>query len=307
MSWVFSVPGKTFLAGEYLALQEGPCLLFLSQPCFRLTIAKKKEAGQELSKAWPALHPDSPAGRFLQKQAAEFADLTGEFHDPYGGRGGFGASTAQFLAVYAAFMARSQVHREMENILDYKHLLQAYYEVAWNGQGQRPSGADLVGQLKGAFTFFEKRKGLISVGSWPFAELEFLLVHTGNKVATHEHLRSLAIFDASSLEKSFALIKEAFVSAREELLLSGVNAYAQALRDLNFTCPESLNLLAEVRTLPGVRAAKGCGALGADVLWVITDKKQTAEVKKYFAQHKSMSVLSSSEQVSVGLQMQGGL
>lgn len=299
MSLDFSVPGKTFLAGEYLALNEGPALLFLSQPLFEL----KATAGQgEVL----GVHQDSPAGLFIRKHREYFSKMDISFQDPYQGRGGFGASTAQFLSCYALWLYKEQAQQDMEKILDFKHLLEAYYEVAWSGHGLRPSGADLVGQLKGSLTFFEKRQGLMQVKSWPFSGLEFHLIHTGNKVATHEHLRLLKSFSAEKLETAFAQIKDSFEAAEEAVFIAGINAYRQALQELGFTCAPTLELLNELQGIPGVRAVKGCGALGADVVLVVTQKDFSQGVKQYCGIH-GLQILSSNKDIAPGLSVRGHL
>lgn len=299
MSLVFSVPGKTFLAGEYLALAGGPTLVFLSQPCFETEVSKG--VGNVVG-----LHPESPAGIFISKHRDYFKNFDIQFRDAYAGKGGFGASTAQFLSVYAMWLHKEAHQQDMEKYLDFKHLLEAYYDVAWNGQGQRPSGADLVGQLKGSLTFFEKRQGLISVTSWPFADLEFHLLHTGNKLATHEHLRTLPVFPTQGLESAFALIRESFDKQQSELFVEGIKSYAQELQKLNFTCEPTLKLLSEIRQIPGVQAAKGCGALGADVVLVVTAQGEAQEFTNY-CEGKGLSLLSSSDKISLGLQVRGSL
>lgn len=299
MSLVITVPGKTFLAGEYLALQGGPTLVFLSQPCFELEASK---GGGALR----GIHEESPAGLFIRKHHDCFSKFDLYFRDPYQGRGGFGASTAQFLAAYAFCLFKEAPQQDMEKLLDLKHLLEAYYEVAWQGQGQRPSGADLVGQVKGSLTFFEKRQGLISVKSWPFADLEIFLIHTGNKVATHEHLKSLPNFDGTALEKSFQMIRESFDTQQSSHFVTGVQSYAHALETLGFTCTETLSLLKDLRQLPGVATAKGCGALGADVVLAVTAKGSSQALKSYCESHQ-LSILSSLDKISQGLQVRGSL
>lgn len=299
MSLIFSIPGKTFLAGEYLALQGGPTLVFLSQPCFQLEVQK----GQG---SLGSIHPQSPAGLFIGKHQEDFAKFDLKFVDPYKGRGGFGASTAQFLATYVFWLHKEAHQMDMQKNIDLKQLLETYYECAWAGVGQRPSGADLVGQYNGFLTFFEKRVGAISIADWPFSDLDFFLIHTGNKVATHEHLKNLVEFDASRLEDSFVIIRNSFETKKSDMFIAGVSAYGEALKDLHFTCPETLVLLQDVRQLWGVRAAKGCGALGADVVLVVTDKEASAELKKYCKDHR-LSILSSSENISSGLQIRGTL
>ncbi|MNJ98587.1 hypothetical protein D3C87_163540 [compost metagenome] len=293
MSLVFSVPGKTFLAGEYLALSGGPTLVFASEPRFELTVENGTGKHEEI-------HADSPAGLFIRKHQDYFKAFDLKFNDPYQGKGGFGASTAQFLSVYAMNAWRESVHHEPQQLLDYKHLLESYYEVAWNGQGTRPSGADLIGQLKGNLTLFEKSAGKISIMPWPFGDLDFALVHTGNKVATHEHLKSLGEFSTSSLEKAFAEIRHGLENHASDEVISGVNNYSQALQALGFTCAETLVLLQETRQVPGVKAVKGCGALGADVILVVFDKNHRSDLEKYL-NTKNLSITASRSQMSAGL------
>ncbi|KHD89967.1 MAG: hypothetical protein OM95_00045 [Bdellovibrio sp. ArHS] len=299
MSLVFSVPGKTFIAGEYLALQEGPTLVFLSQPYFELEVNRGRGS-------LGSIHPDSPAGLFTRKHQDYFSQFDLVFKDPYAGKGGFGASTAQFLGAYALWLYQEASQQDMEKLLDFKHLLEAYYEVAWKGEGQRPSGADLVGQLKGALTFFEKRQGLISVKSWPFTDLEMHLLHTGNKVATHEHLKNLKTFDVTDLEKSFAAIRASFEDHDSAAFIAGITSYGEALKKLGFTCNETLFLLNEIQQIPGVMTAKGCGALGADVVLVITRKNESEHLAQ-FCQSRRLSLTASSQKIANGLQVRGTL
>ena len=296
MALVFTVPGKTYIAGEYLALHEGPTLFFLSQPCFEL-LAK---AGTGLV---VGIHPESPAGLFIQQHPAVFSKFDLQFKDAYQNAGGFGASTAQFLSVYAMSLIPDHAHQDMEKLFDLKHLLESYYQVAWKGEGQRPSGADVVAQMKGAYTFFEKRKSAVSNSNWPFENLDFHIVHTGNKVATHEHLKSLKDFDPSGLEGAFALVRLAFEKQSEDDFVQGVRSYAAALQQLGFTCEPTLKLLAEVRELPGVLAAKGCGALGADVIFVVTRKGESSPLLD-LCQSKGLKVMASRADVASGLQIQ---
>lgn len=290
-----TIPGKTFLVGEYMALHGGPTLFVLSKPCFEVM-------AHEGAGGLGSIHPESPAGKFILAHSEYFKNIDLSFLDPYQGMGGFGASTAQFLGAYAFWMYREAHSVGMEAPFDFKHLLAEYQKYAWNGEGAPPSGTDLIAQMKGNLTFFEKRKGILSVTNWPFEDLEFYLIHTGNKVATHEHLKTLKEFDSSSLEKAAYRVQESFASANSAELIAGVQDYARALKDLNFTCEPTLKLLAGIRALPGVKAAKGCGALGADVMFVVTDKGQSAELEKY-CQAVKVKMVASYQTVSLGLQV----
>ncbi len=110
------------------------------------------------------IHADSPAGLFIKKNIRiiflnSISVLKILIRDA-------GASVPQrrnFFLCMHLWLHKEAPQQDMEKLVDFKHLLEAYYEVAWGGQGQRPSGADLVGQFKGSLTFFDKNQGLISV------------------------------------------------------------------------------------------------------------------------------------------------
>lgn len=295
MSVIFEVPGKTFLAGEYLALHGGPALVFLSQPYFK-TFA---DAG---SGQLQGIHSQSPAGLFVAQHREFFAQYNILFEDPYQGLGGLGASTAQFLGVYSLWLYRQNEHQDMESLFDYKHLLKTYQDIAWSGEGIAPSGADLIGQLKGSFTIFDKSQGLISVSSWPFADLQFALIRTGNKVATHEHLQKLGEFDSSGLAKSFDQIRGAFSNQDSAQFVTGIKSYAKELQRLGFVCDQTRNLLSEISQVPGVTAVKGCGALGADIVLAICQRGSLSEVES-FCQRKNLQLVSTEKKSASGLQI----
>lgn len=299
MALKFKVPGKTFLAGEYLVLHGGPACVMLTEPCFELAIGRGTGSLE-------GIHPQSPAGKFFALYKKDFEGFQMSFRDPYQGKGGFGASTAQFLGLYSFRLLREGFQQDMEKLIDYKELLETYYSCAWDGQGVRPSGADLVGQLKGALTLFDKQSGNISVKKWPFTDIEAFLVHTGNKIATHEHLKNISDFDPSELKSSFNIIRQGLDEGVSTQLIDGVNLYAQSLEKLSLTCPETLKLLRDLRGLRGVVAAKGCGALGADVVLVLCNTKSTETFLDY-CKLNSLSLIASSKNISQGLRMEGSL
>lgn len=265
-----SVPGKSFLAGEYLAIKGGPALVFASQPRFELVV-------RDGTGGVSGIHADSPAGQLIRDHAEFFQKYDLEFLDPHQGRGGWGASTAQFLTVFVMNEWREAVANESLKSLSISRLLDSYWRYAWNGEGSRPSGADLVAQYKGALTLFERRTGLISVYKWPFADIEFALIPTGKKLATHEHLRSLGEFDESAIESAVRTLQQGLQTADASTFVKGIQLAAGALATLGFVAEHTQNLLKSVAGLPGVLAAKGCGALGADVLLVVLQKSQQSE------------------------------
>lgn len=289
---VFSVPGKTFLAGEYLAMEGGLALLALTAPRFELRVRD----GSGDRSGFPA---GSPAVLFMDRHAEAFADCDLEFVDPHAGAGGWGASTAQYLMVYACFH-RSRWQDEIH--IDTKDLLENYREDAWNGEGRAPSGADLIGQMKGGFTFFDRNAGLIAKTIWPFPGLEGYLVRTGVKVPTHEHLRGLANAEFHELAPLMGQLREAWNASREDDFVQSLNAFSAAVRARGFTVPTTEQLLAEVGRIPGVRAAKGCGALGADVLFVVTAATQR-EAFEAWARAGGRQITRLGEHISAGLEV----
>ncbi len=291
MSLVYSVPGKTFLAGEYLAVKEAPTLFILSKPVFD-TVISKGEGTVE------GIHSDSPAGLFIEKNKELFKDVNVRFKTAYDGKGGFGASTAQFLAVYSFVQGSSDI--------DPLDMLEDYYEVAWQGVGTKPSGADLVAQLCGQITYFHKKLNALDVHEWPFKDIEVSLIHTGNKVATHEHLKTLGDFSTQKLEQAFKMTYQGFTSKDSDLFCEGINQYQTALQENYFTCEQTLELLAQIRLLSGVKATKGCGALGADVIVVVNEKNKMKDLEK-FCQTKKLALFANSKNISDGLTARGSL
>jgi mevalonate kinase len=267
MSLVLTVPGKTFLAGEYLALNGGPAILISTAPKFELRVRN--------GSGWsPGIHKDSPAGKLIRKHAMFFNQFDLEFFDPHLGRGGWGASTAQFLACYALLQWQKSAALDDEKYFDTHKMVNAYRDLAWDGRGLPPSGADLVGQLKGGITYFDRQRGQISQLKWNFADLEFFLVATGHKVATHEHLATLESISTDTLEMHLKLIVESFQAASKVTLIAGLNGYAEELKRQNWVYQKSLELIEQFKSIPGVVSAKGCGALGADVVLAVVEKEK---------------------------------
>lgn len=273
-SLVFSVPGKSFLAGEYLAMKGGPSLLFTSKPRFELHT--KTGTGKV-----EGIHPESPAGKLIADHQGFFSQYDLKFVDPHEGRGGWGASTAQFLAVFVFNEWRESCELETLKSLSISRLLESYWKYAWNGEGHRPSGADLVAQYKGSLTFFERNTGHVGVYGWTFADIDFALIPTGKKLPTHEHLKTLTDFDASGIEAALAKIRAALTSGDSKEFVAGIQDNGKALAALGFVAPYTQELCRELVQKPGVLAVKGCGALGADVVMVVFDKNHRDQFKSF--------------------------
>lgn len=258
-----SVPSKSFFLGEYLALTGGWSLLAATLPRFGLRVVEGSGAVRGVASG-------SPAGRFIAAHSDVFSRTDIEFVDPHSGTGGWGASAAQFLMCYAARQ------RMRENAADagamdiaVDRMLADFLEVAWDGRGIAPSGADVVAQLEGGVVEFSKATGVVRKHTWPFDDLEFYFVPTGNKVATHEHLRNLRSIDVSVLSDCANTACEALRSRNSEQFIAAMRGYATELERQSLVHPATYSLLRRIDALPGVLARKGCGALGADVVVAI--------------------------------------
>lgn len=312
-----SVPGKTFLVGEYLALKGGPSVLLCTEPRFVLNLFPKKSKTDTPS----IFHEQSPAGKFIKDHANFFAHWDMEFHDPYRGIGGFGASTAQFAMLYMAELIMREGELNFSD-MQWGELLRDYHLYAYDGVGEPPSGADLVAQLTGGVVLFDGKKLDVQSAEWPFKDVGFLLFHTGNKLATHEHLRSKLEIPVDALRGISQQATKSFsgsdLLAQSEALASAVQLYGVTLEKHGFQAAESgakLDwLVNSVRTSSGtspVIASKACGAMGADVLLVIY--KKAGEFTKAEdwrgwlnakGNPKALNLVASDETISAGLRVE---
>jgi hypothetical protein len=194
------------------------------------------------------------------------AELRIRFQDPHAGRGGFGGSGAEYLA---AWVGERRVPAP-----DAPRAIFAWS--AWEdsrtvaGVG---SGADVLTQAFGVnrdepFFLEIDLVGRSLREIYPRRHQGCLsLFHTGRKLDTH----AAAIPDALPVEEMEDMVLRAgswLESGHFEGFAREVNAYAEKLAALGLVAPYTAEAVAAARKLPGVLAAKGCGAMGADVILV---------------------------------------
>jgi mevalonate kinase len=264
------IPSKTFLLGEYFVLNSGRALLCNTTPIF------SAECITDTPLNLNGLHPDSPAGKLLRHH-----DIAIAVACPHQGRGGFGASTAQFLAGYYAIHGTP---------FDLQHLLDSYRDHAHNGNGTPPSGADLMGQTQGGLCLWDEANTTLENLDWPFADLAFVLCHTGHKLATHEHLRSLEHLDTHLLEAPFEQAITALKSNDDLSFVNAVNAYQDALIAQGLTAQHTHDLRCAAQEHPAIVALKGCGAMGADVVAIFYDNADKPAVLDWVRAHRLQPV-----------------
>lgn len=281
MKWL--IPAKTFLLGEYAAISGDSAIVLTTSPCFELTLSDQADS--------QGIHPDSPAGLWWKEQNIKSHSLI--WHDPYLGCGGLGASSAQFLGSYLASCFLKNQTPDMSSMLN------AYYQVSWSGKGLKPSGYDVIAQSHQGCVYINKNRGHILPYTWPFAELSFLLLHTGIKLATHHHLQNAILpKQIDKLSNTVDEAKSAFENRNGEQLVHSINTYHLLLTELHLVAPHSRELINHLTTTyPEILAIKGCGALGSDVLLIITSQNNMPPLKKKLLL-RNWSLLASEKQLA---------
>ena len=136
-----------------------------------------------------------------------------------------------------------------------------------------PSGADLVSQWLGKVCIFSKPSLAESIG-WPFKNLSFALIQTGENLKTWKHLENLKQKNFSKLKEISLKALEAVRSSSEPLFLQSIQDYQKALEEQGLTHPSTKKILQQLDSHPEILAVKGCGAMGAEVI-VVFFKKDT--------------------------------
>jgi mevalonate kinase len=280
MKW--QIPAKTFLLGEYAALAGGSAILLTTKPYFELSLTETPDLD--------GIHPESPAGILWQKNHHPERGLS--WFDPYKNCGGLGASSAQFLGSYLAQCSLNQTKPKLNDMLT------SYYETSWSGSGLRPSGYDVIAQSQQACVYINQQNRTVKSYHWPFKDLSFFLIHTGMKLATHQHLKEATIpSEIGQLSFIVDQAKEAFEQQDSEQLIDSVNHYHKKLSELNRVAHHSQLLISQLAIYPEVLAIKGCGALGADILLLITARKHALTLRHQF-QSQNYLLLATEEELT---------
>ncbi|MBL7689681.1 MAG: hypothetical protein JNJ49_16715 [Bdellovibrionaceae bacterium] len=285
-----SIPAKTFLVGEYLALSGGPSIVVTTAPAFKFSWLYEDSRSPELNHPF---HPESPAGRFLAEMDLKSGRISIEFNDPYRGSGGFGGSTAEFLGAWMLSRwlgddaVASSAAEWCVEVRDYRDQVCPVWTSERLGGGRfmdvldayavfepRASGADLVAQVTGGVAIWDRNKQVMRKQVWPFDGLELSLLRTGRKMKTHEHLktvRPLTVETQQELELWVQDAVQAFAFADADRLIAAVRGVGKTLEAQGLVAEHTLQALRDLADVTGVRAAKGCGAMGADVVAVLHD------------------------------------
>ena len=269
------VPGKTFIVGEYLALLGESAIIACTSPNFELHVTPSGNC----TTSGLEFHKESPTGKFVADNQDFFQRWDLKFVDPYEGAGGLGGSTAEFLASYIFKNHFSEVESHSQLFFDYTKALQDYL-AQFDGKNL-PSGFDLVAQLNGGLTYFNKSDGVLNQIKWDFADLDFLILKTPFKIKTHEHLKGLDLNSAlvqkqASLKEIVETTRRSIEDSNSESFCKSINDYYLQMQEADLVLSETKEVIAEIQKRAGFKAIKGCGALGADTILIVDTNEKLA-------------------------------
>ncbi len=257
----FRFPSKTFLLGEYAILKGASALLLGHPPFFTAEL-------EDSATCDAPFHPESLAGHWLKQHPLDYKI---RLKDPHEARGGYGGSGAEFLAAWIG-----------DKSVPAPHAPRAIFAwSAWEDSRSLPgsgSGADILTQAFGcdrSDPFFLE----IDLEGRSLNEIYFLegngflsLFHTGQKLATH----SQPIPEKLPLQEMEELVfKAGFCLEKGQFqgFAQCVNSYGDLLASLGLAAPHTLKAVESARKVPHVLAAKGCGAMGSDVILIVHSKE----------------------------------
>ncbi|MBY0471335.1 hypothetical protein K2X30_09220 [bacterium] len=285
-----SIPGKVFLLGEYAVLENHPALVLAVDPRFELVSDSEHPT---------EFHSQSPAGRLLTwaRKTGQFSDerFLYRFVDPYQGRGGLGASTAQFALTYQALYPNS---RE-----DWQSPWRLYRELMLEPNSIRPSGADLIAQWNTGLSLISPEAGKCESLDMNWGERGRLLIfgttqQSGRKIETHRHLQELNPQRLKTVAENAAPIIQTGTQAVRDgdwrKFGACLNRYADLLCTYSLEVPATFEDRMHFRKIPGVFGVKGAGSLQADTLVVMAEAEAVPAVLKLAAEKNLFTVLGAS-------------
>ena len=273
-------PAKCFLWGEYLALYRAKAILATFPPHFTLRVRKGKSSCP--------FHPESAAGIFWEEKEDFFSTQEILFETPYK-IGGLGQSSAEFAALFSLWHLY-----HFPKATRTTFLLEAYraYRIIYKDHAYPPSGLDLMAQLLSS-SIFHENSDMDSLKLWaidmrikewnefPTTSLPFLIVATGEKQKTHEHLETL-FFDKKLLTPLETILESAQKNllaypGTEKEISACLKEWKVLMERAGLLAPHAKKLCTLFSSIPGVWGVKGAGAMGADMLVLFLDpeKKET--------------------------------
>ena len=253
-NYIFTIPSKTFIFGEYAALERGDALLVTTEPNFQVAFKP----------AQPGMRIDSSVKQLLSSY--QLGDWMPVCQDPYDGLGGFGASSALFLSAYHLCQLQQKSPQ-----LDDQSVWRVFqqFHPAISGY-YPPSGYDILAQHQGGLVSITH--GQVSLQHWPFDDFCLGLIHTRRRSVTADQLTPLDAKQMSHIKAISRQCLQDFHQQSKALFIESMKRFWQAMITIGRADDQSIDWCYSLETIAGVLAAKGCGALGYDVLLVCYER-----------------------------------
>lgn len=289
----YLIPGKTFLVGEYAALLGGAALGLATSPCFAIDYTDKKESSVEF-------HPNSLAGILYRQKIDFFQNTQIKLSDPYSldgeSLGGFGKSTAEYLSVLIPQIKTIECPKKFLQAvcLDYRNLSQ---------DDVKPSGYDLLFQMLGQVAYVDVNQNKFETQSWPFPDLNFVIVSTGVKLKTHEHLKKLNLDSLQGLPEKSEDVIQSFLNKNQDDFLHHLNNWVRELTSRGLVAPHALDLKLKLEESAAVKLVKPCGALGSDTLIIFHQPSDINQIR-ILLQNLNLKIWATNQTLHSGLLQQ---
>ncbi len=257
---MISIPGKTFLVGEYAVLSGGEALGLATAPCF------------ELSENQTEYHPMSAVGLYCSKSKTQFMN---QILNPYKA-GGFGQSTAEFLFAWLCKNKEMNGNQWVDVFNEYRLLYSAD-----ENRKQCPSGADLITQVLGQVTHFRQPVESSTSYMWPDWDLSFFVISTGIKIQTHDHLENLDRTKISDLKYYCESVIQSFLNKNSSEFIRHLGLWSTELEKRSLQHTDVLKIKTQLQKNQKIILVKPCGALGADVCLVFCHPSDKNEVRTF--------------------------
>ena len=273
-----TIPSKTFVVGEYLALNGGPALLMMHTPCFefQLFFTKTKRSFKN-----NLFHKQSPAAKFLNQHLPHLVGCSMKFTDPHRVKGGYGASSAEFIA--AVYLVHLATQEQKVHYPTLQVILDAYQNATRKSDTLLPSGYDVLAQSatlqvsdacnnttnSKSKLIYINQHSVVDCLAWPFDRLKIKTKRISTSCATHEHLSHLKTINTQPLQIITEQCYDSVHNSNPEIFINSINDYQTSLENLNLQLETTKHLCRQKRNEANVLASKGCGALGADVLLTV--------------------------------------
>lgn len=264
----FFAKSKTFLVGEYSVLMGASAIVLATPPEFHLRAEKS-------ARGLVNVYGETPFLRLYLNHIGFLRNLSIHFTDPHEGRGGFGASSAQFAMLYKLYLSVSNQKFDLKKFL-------AEYKSLSEKSRIPPSGADCVTQYFNRHTYFDAGKIEQEEIKWNFEDITISIFKTSMKIPTHSHIASLQKIEDSKLNElneNVQAVKAAIINKNHELLCSGIQNFYEILCSLNLVIENTRTIVEELLKYDQILAAKGCGALCADT--IIAVHRKNADIRSF--------------------------